>query len=54
MKTFARVCGAIAFACWTFLCIAAATGYMQIDTLDYCFAVGILAFQSLFTSIRGF
>lgn len=54
MKTFARVCGAIGFVCWTFLFIGAATGRMQIETIDYCLAVGLLAFQSLFIIIRGF
>lgn len=54
MKTFTRVCGAIGFACWTFLFITAATGHTQIETIDYCLAVGLLAFQSLVTIIRGF
>lgn len=54
MKTFARTCGAIAFAAWTFLCVWAATGNMTIDTIDYCLATGLLAFNSLFIIIRGF
>lgn len=54
MKLFARVCGAIGFAGWIFLCVRAATGCMQIDTIDYCLATGLLAFNSLFTIIRGF
>jgi hypothetical protein len=53
MKTLSRICGAVAFTCWVSLCIAAATGHMQIDTLDYCIAVGLLAFQSLCVIIRG-
>ncbi len=54
MKIFNRVCGAIGFACWAFLCIAAATGHMQIETIDYCLASGLLAFNALFVIIRGF
>jgi hypothetical protein len=54
MRIFARICGAISFACWAFLFVFAATGRMQIDTLDYCTAVGLLAFQSLVMIIRGF
>ena len=54
MKTCVRICGAIAFACWTFLCVAAASGNMTIDTLDYCLATGLLALYSLFFIIRGY
>ena len=54
MKTFARICGAIGFVCWTVLCVAAAAGCVHIDTIDYCLAVGLLAFNSLFTIIRGY
>lgn len=54
MKTLNRICGAIAFAAWAFLCISAATGHMKIDTFDYCLASGLLAFDALFVIIRGF
>jgi hypothetical protein len=54
MKTFARICGAICFAGWAFLFVYAVTGHMQIDTVDYCLAAGLLAFQSLFIIIRGY
>lgn len=54
MKTLARIFSVIAFACWSSLCIAAATGHMQIDTIDYCLAVGLLAFQSFVIILRGF
>ena len=47
MKSAGRVCGVIGFICWGYLCIAAATGNMQIDTFDYCLATGLLAFSSL-------
>ena len=51
MKTYCRICGAIAFACWAFLCVAAASGNMTIDTHDYCIASGLLALYSLFIII---
>lgn len=54
MKTCCRICGVIAFVCWTFLCIAAATGYWTIDVYDYCVASGVLALYSLFIIIRGY
>ncbi len=54
MKTFARICGAISFACWTFLCVGAACGYITVEPVDYCIAVGLLAFNSLFIIIRGY
>lgn len=54
MKTFARICGIIGVVCWTLLCVSAATGHMTVDTIDYCFATGLLAFECLFIAIRGF
>lgn len=54
MKIFNRICGAICFACWAFLCVSAATGTMTVDTIDYCLAAGLLAFQALFVIIRGY
>jgi hypothetical protein len=54
MKTFARICGAISFAGWTFLCVGAACGYITVEPVDYCIAVGLLAVNSLFTIIRGY
>ncbi len=54
MKTFVRICGAIGFACWTFLCVGAACGYITVEPIDYCLATGLLAFGSLFTIIRGY
>ena len=53
MKTFARICGIIGVICWTMLCISAAVGHMTIEPIDYCFATGLLAFNCLFTAIRG-
>ena len=54
MKLFNRICGAIALICWSILCVMAATGNMTIDSIDYCLATGMLAFQALFIIIRGF
>lgn len=54
MKTCIRVLNAIAFACWVLLCVGAATGNMQVETIDYCLATGLLAFNSLSVIIRGF
>lgn len=47
MKLFSRVCGIIGCICWGGLCVAAATGNMQIDTYDYCLATGLLSISVL-------
>lgn len=47
MQGTKRVCGIIGFICWACLCVAVATGNMQIDTFDYCLATGLLALSSL-------
>jgi hypothetical protein len=54
MKDFVRICGAFGLLCWALVLQAAAGGYMQIDTIDYCFATGLLAFCSLVTIVRGY
>jgi hypothetical protein len=54
MRDLVRILSAISLLCWASLCIAAAGGYMQIDTIDYCLVTGLLAFNSLVTIVRGF
>ena len=53
MKTPIKVLSAIGLVCWTFLCISAATGWMQVVAVDYCIVTGLLAFDSLFTIVCG-
>ena len=54
MKTAIRVLSAISLVCWILLCVSAATGHMQIEPIDYCLAVGLLAFDSLVVLMRGY
>lgn len=53
MKTAVKVLSAISLACWAFLCVSAAAGWMQVEPIDYCLATGVLAFDSLFTIMWG-
>ena len=53
MKTAVKVISLIAMICWAGLCIGAATGYFQVEPIDYCIVTGLLAFDSLATIIKG-
>lgn len=48
MKVFIKVCSLFCFVCWTLLCLAAATGIMEVDVIDYCMATGFLALKCMF------
>ena len=43
MKKIIKACSLFCFVGWTLLCLAAATGAMEVDVVDYCIATGILA-----------
>lgn len=47
MKKFTKVCSLICFVGWTLLCLAAATGVMEVEVVDYCVATGFLAFMNM-------
>ena len=43
MKKFTKVCSLICFVGWTLLCLAAATGVIEVGVADYCVTTGVLA-----------
>lgn len=47
MKKFAKACHLFGFVCWTLLCLAAATGAIEVGVADYCIATGVLALVSM-------
>jgi hypothetical protein len=48
MKKFVKVCNLFCFVGWTLLCLATATGAMEVDVVDYCMATGFLALKCMF------
>jgi hypothetical protein len=48
MKKFTKLCSLICFVGWTLLCLAAATGAIEVDVVDYCIATGFLALKCMF------
>jgi hypothetical protein len=48
MKIFVKACNLFCFVCWTLLCLAAATGALEVDVVDYCMATGLLALKCMF------
>ena len=47
MSKFAKVCSLIGFVGWTLLCLAAATGAMEVRVVDYCVVTGLLALDHM-------
>ena len=47
MRKFVKVCSLFCFVCWTLLCLAAATGAMEVSVLNYCVATGVLALMNV-------
>ena len=47
MKKFIKFCSWIGFVGWTFVCLAAATGAMEVGVVDYCIATGVLALTNM-------
>ena len=53
MKKIVRVCSLFCFVGWTLLCLAAATGAMEVNVLNYCIATGASAFTNLVDLVLG-
>lgn len=47
MKNFTKVCNLFCFVGWILLCLAAATGAMEVGVTDYCVATGVLALTNM-------
>ena len=47
VKKFTKVCSLICFVGWTLLCLAAATGAMEVGVVDYCVVTGLLALDNM-------
>ena len=47
VKKFIKACNLFCFVGWTLLCLAAATGVMEVSVVDYCFATGVLALMNM-------
>jgi hypothetical protein len=47
MKKFTKACNLFCFVGWTLLCLAAATGVMEVGVADYCVTTGVLALTNV-------
>ena len=47
VKKISKVCSLICFVGWTLLCLAAATGAMEVGVVDYCITTGVLALSKM-------
>ena len=47
MKNFIKGCSLFCFVGWTLLCLAAATGAIEVGVVNYCLATGCLAWMNL-------
>ena len=47
VKKITKACSLFCFAGWTLLCLAAATGVVEVGVVDYCFATGVLALTNM-------
>lgn len=47
MRKFVKVCSLFCFVAWTLMCLAAATGAMEVGVVDYCITTGVLALTNL-------
>lgn len=47
LKKVTKVCSLFCFVGWTLLCLAAATGAMEVSVVDYCIATGVLALTNM-------
>ena len=47
MKKVIKVCSLFCFVGWTLLCLAAATGAMEVNVIKYCIATGVLALTNM-------
>lgn len=47
VKKIFKICSLLCFVCWTLLCLAAATGAMEVNVVNYCLATGCLALTNM-------
>ena len=47
VKKISKVCSLFCFVGWTLLCLAAATGAMEVSVVDYCIVTGVLALTNM-------
>lgn len=47
LKKVTKVCSLFCFVGWTLLCLAAATGAMEVNVVNYCIATGVLALTNM-------
>ena len=47
MKKFIKASNLFCFVGWTLLCLAAATGAMEVGVVDYCVVTGVLALTNM-------
>ena len=47
LKKVTKVCSLFCFVGWTLLCLAAATGAMEVNVVDYCIATDVLALTNM-------
>ena len=52
LKKVIKVCSLFCFVGWTLLCLAAATGVMEVDVVDYCMVTGFLALTNVVELVR--
>ena len=47
LKKVTKVCSLFYFIGWTLMCLAAATGAMEVNVVKYCIATGCLALTNM-------
>ena len=47
LKKVTKVCSLFCFVGWTLLCLAATTGAMEVNVVNYCIATGVLALTNM-------
>ena len=47
VRRFTKALSLFCFVGWTLLCLAAATGAMEVGAVDYCIATGVLALTNM-------
>ena len=47
LKKVSKICSLFCFVSWTLLCLAAATGAIEVGVADYCVTTGVLALLNM-------
>ena len=47
LKKISKLCSLFCFVGWTLLCLAAATGAVEVGVVNYCIATGVLALMNM-------